>query len=209
MTRGFDHLSAVAAPLPLANVDTDKILAARFLKTITRVGLGSHLFSTMRYDDTGAETPDFILNRSPWRDAGLLIALDNFGCGSSREHAPWALLDFGISCIIAPSFADIFFNNCFKNFILPIALDRATIDMLMADACDPALCRMTIDLPAQKITRSNGQTIDFQIEPERKEGLLHGIDEIAASLRHLPEIEIWEKRSTRIAPAIPINVGRL
>lgn len=209
MTRGFVHLSAIAAPLPLANVDTDKILAARFLKTISRDGLGSHLFSTMRYDDTGSENPDFILNRSPWRDTGILIALDNFGCGSSREHAPWTLLDFGIRAIIAPSFADIFFNNCFKNFILPIVLDRSVIDVLLTDAGDAARCRMMIDLPAQTLTRFNGHSIEFEIEPERKEGLLHGIDEIAASLRHLPDIERWEHRTKRIAPAIPTNIGLL
>ena len=195
--------------MPIANIDTDKILAAQFLKTISRGGLGSHLFSALRYDDSGAEQGGFILNRLPWRHAGILIALDNFGCGSSREHAPWALLDFGIRAIIAPTFADIFFNNCLKNFILPIVLDRRTIDILLADAGDEERCRMKIDLPAQTLTRSNGQSIGFQIAAESKQRLLLGSDEIAASLGHLPDIEAWELRTNRIAPAIPSNVGRL
>lgn len=203
---GFKTMIAPAAPLQLTNVDTDKILPAEHLKTISRSGLGSKLFSTLRYDADGLEREDFILNREPWREAGILVALDNFGCGSSREHAPWALSDFGIRCVIAPSFADIFYNNCFKNFILPIVLDRAAVDVLVDDASDALRCCLRVDLPSQTITRSNGEVISFMIDPERKHALLHGIDEIESSLAFLPEIDRWERTSELIAPVIPIDV---
>ncbi|MFC0306100.1 3-isopropylmalate dehydratase small subunit [Rhizorhabdus histidinilytica] len=203
---GFTSITAPAAPLPLANVDTDKILAGEHLKTISRSGLGAKLFSGLRYDEQGAERPDFILNRDPWRRAGILIALDNFGSGSSREHAPWALRDFGITCVIAPSFADIFHNNCFKNFILPIVLDRALVDQLLDDAADPSRCRMRVDLPTQTIARANGEIVDFEIDAQQKDALLNGIDEIGGSLAFLPQIERWERASQLIAPDIPLDV---
>lgn len=198
----FNTMSAIAAPLPLANVDTDKILAGQFLKTITRQGLGAKLFYTMRYADDGRERPDFILNQPPWREAGILIALDNFGCGSSREHAPWALADFGIRCIIAPSFADIFYNNCFKNGILPIVLTHDVVQKLLGLAQDPFSAMMTIDLPGQRIRFVRGDDVKFDLAPERKEALLYGLDEIGASLKRLDAIERWEAQTEVIAPAI-------
>src|SRR5918995_7148165 len=155
----FTKLTGIAAPLPLVNVDTDKIIPARHLKTIKRTGLGIHLFETLRFDDAGAERPGFVLNREPYRRAEILIAGENFGCGSSREHAPWALLDFGIRCVIAPSFADIFFNNCFKNGILPIVLPQARVNLLMDDASRGANAVVTVDLEKQQITGPDGGTI--------------------------------------------------
>lgn len=198
----FRTLSAIAAPLPLANIDTDKILPAQFLKTITRDGLGKNLFHSMRYADDGKSRADFVLNREPWQSAAILISLDNFGCGSSREHAPWALLDFGIRCIIAPSFADIFYNNCFKNGILPIVLEDGEVQRLMALAGEAATAQMTIDLPRQLICPADGEPIAFDLAAERKQALLDGLDEIAASLQRLPEIERWELLSRVIAPPI-------
>lgn len=205
--RTFDTLRATAAPLPLANIDTDKILAGQYLKTITRTGLGSKLFSTMRFDEQGAERPDFILNREPWRKAGILISLENFGCGSSREHAPWALADFGFRCLIAPSFADIFYNNCFKNGILPIVLERWTVNALMTDANIPERAVLQIDLTAQTITRASGATIRFEIPHERKQALLLGLDEIAASLQLVKHIERWEGETPRICPPIGLDLA--
>jgi 3-isopropylmalate/(R)-2-methylmalate dehydratase small subunit len=164
----FTTLTAIAAPLPLANVDTDKIIPGRFLKTIQRTGLGVHLFDTLRYDATGAERSDFVLNQSPYRAAKILIAHENFGCGSSREHAPWALLDFGIRCVIAPDFADIFYNNCFKNGILPIRLPRDVCDALMAEAAMGENARITIDLHAQVVKTPTGQEIKFEIDAHRR-----------------------------------------
>lgn len=184
----FDRLTGIAAPLPLSNVDTDKILAGRFLKTISREGLGDALFWTLR------QNPDFVLNRHPWSNAKILIALDNFGCGSSREHAPWALLDFGFRCIIAPGFADIFYNNCFKNGILPVVLPASTVDRLMLLANDAATAEMTIDLPAQSITLSNSERIAFDIDPKRKDDLLLGVDDIARSLTYADDISAHEQR---------------
>lgn len=195
--KAFTRLDAIAAPLPIANVDTDKILAARFLKTIRREGLGSALFSTLREDEA------FVLNRTPWRNAGILIALDNFGCGSSREHAPWALLDFGIRCIIAPSIADIFYNNCFKNGILPIVLPKADVDRLMALASDPAACRMEVDLEKQAISDHTGMVMTFEIDPKRKQDLLEGADEIARSLELAPAIAAFEGKRRHELPWFP------
>jgi 3-isopropylmalate/(R)-2-methylmalate dehydratase small subunit len=209
VTRCFDRLDAVAAALPFRNVDTDMIFAGRYLKTISREGLGDKLFADLRYDAAGREKPDFVLNNDLWRQAGILIALDNFGTGSSREHAPWALLDFGIRCIIAPSFADIFYNNCFKNFILPIVAAPDQVAALMIDAGDVRSCRMQVDLPSQTIARHDGSLVSFEIEPERKRALLHGIDDIAASLSKSGEIVDWEARSERIAPPIPVDIASM
>jgi 3-isopropylmalate/(R)-2-methylmalate dehydratase small subunit len=199
----FTTLSAIAAPLPMANVDTDKIIPARFLKTIKRTGLGVHLFHSLRYDESGAERPDFVLNREPYRRAQILIAHENFGCGSSREHAPWALLDFGIRCVIAPDFADIFFNNTFKNGILPIRLPRAVCDQLIADARGGANVRFTVDLARQVVIRPNGEEIRFEIDPLRKHLLLNGLDDIGQTLQHAPAIAAFEARQRRERPWQP------
>lgn len=204
--RTFTHHEGLMAAIPLANIDTDKILPGPFLKTISREGLGRHLFHTMRYDDTGSVRPDFVLNRAPWTSASILVALDNFGCGSSREHAPWALWDFGIRCVIAPSFADIFYNNCFKNGILPISLDRSSIDRLIEDATSEATARLAVDLPGQSITRHDRTIQKFDIEATRKETLLAGRDEISASLDRVREIETYERGRLSALPAIRIPV---
>ncbi|WP_295192745.1 3-isopropylmalate dehydratase small subunit [uncultured Brevundimonas sp.] len=191
----FERITGVAASLPLVNIDTDKILAGQFLKTTQRAGLGVHLFDAMRYDDRGAERADFVLNREPWRRAEILIAGENFGCGSSREHAPWALLDFGIRCIVAPSFADIFYNNCFKNGILPIALPADEVDRLHCLATDPCLATMTVDLPSQTVSVGDGEEIGFEVDPDRKQALMEGHDEIGQSLLALDAIRAWELRT--------------
>ncbi len=195
--QAFTTLTGVAAPLPLANVDTDKIIPARFLKTVHRTGLGVHLFDTLRFDAQGNERPEFVLNREPYRHAEILIAHENFGCGSSREHAPWALLDFGIRCVIAPDFADIFHNNCFKNGILPVRLPRVVCDQLMADAAMGGNARVTIDLARQVVVRPNGEEIPFEIDPFRKHLLLNGLDDIGQTLQHADAIDRFEaKRRT-------------
>jgi 3-isopropylmalate/(R)-2-methylmalate dehydratase small subunit len=199
----FTTLTAVAAPLPLANVDTDKIIPARFLKTIKRTGLGRHLFDTMRYRQDGSENPDFVLNQEPYRGAKILIAHENFGCGSSREHAPWALLDFGIRCVIAPDFADIFYNNCFKNGILPIRLPRAVCDQLMADARMGANARLTVDLEQQMVVRPNGEKIRFEIDPFRRHLLLNGLDDIGQTLQRASAIDAFEARRQAEQPWLP------
>jgi len=190
----FPTLTAIAAPMPVANVDTDKIIPARFLKTIKRTGLGVHLFDTLRYDAEGRERADFVLNQEPYRRAEILIAHENFGCGSSREHAPWALLDFGIRCVIAPDFADIFHTNTFKNGILPIRLPRAVCDQLMADARLGENARLTIDLERQVVVRPNGEEVHFDIDPFRKHLLLNGLDDIGQTLQHAPAIDGYEAR---------------
>ena len=190
----FTVLTGIAAPMPLQNVDTDKIIPARFLKTIKRSGLGVHLFDGLRYDAEGRERPEFVLNQPPYREAEILIAHENFGCGSSREHAPWALLDFGIRCVIAPSFADIFFNNSFKNGVLPIVLPRAVCDALMEDAGMGANARLTVDLARQVVVRPNGEEIAFEIEPLRKHLLLNGLDDIGQTLQHSDAITAFEAR---------------
>lgn len=182
----FTHLDAIAAPLSMANIDTDKILPARFLKTISRGRLGEKLFWSLRQD------MDFVLNRVPWNGAGILIALDNFGCGSSREHAPWALLDFGIRCVIAPSIADILYNNCCKNGILPIVLPEASVMRLLALSADPARARLRVDLAGQTIDSADGVTEIFDIDGRRKHDLLHGVDEIARSLEQEAAIVSFE-----------------
>ncbi len=199
----FTTLTAVAAPLPLANVDTDKIIPARFLKTIKRTGLGVHLFDTLRYDGSGVERSDFVLNAEPYRHAEVLIAHENFGCGSSREHAPWALLDFGIRCVIAPSFADIFHTNCFKNGILPIALPREVCDRLMEDARMGGNARLTIDLARQVVVRPNGEEIPFAVDALRKHLLLNGLDDIGQTMQRGPAIDAYEARLRTEAPWMP------
>ena len=188
----FTILTGVAAPLPLANVDTDKIIPARFLKTIKRTGLGVHAFDALRYDADGAEQPDFVLNQPPYRQAEILIAHENFGCGSSREHAPWALLDFGIRCVIAPDFADIFHGNCFKNGILPIRLPRPVCDQLMEDARLGGNVRLTVDLARQVVVRPSGEEIPFAIDAFRKHLLLHGLDDIDQTMLRGAAIERYE-----------------
>ena len=207
--HSFETLSGIAAPLPLDNVDTDKILAGRFLKTVTREGLGKALFHTMRFDDDGNERPGFILNREPWRHAGILVACDNFGCGSSREHAPWALLDFGFRCVVAKSFADIFFNNCFKNGILPIALAADTVELLLTEAANPETAMLKVDLPAQTITRTNGQVIGFDVAPEQKRTLLLGLDAIAETLTLVNAIATYEDTNKSVFSGMPIDIGAI
>ena len=198
----FTQLTGIAAPLPLANVDTDKIIPARFLKTIKRSGLGVHLFDPLRFDTNGAERPDFVLNQEPYRHAEILIAHENFGCGSSREHAPWALLDFGIRCVIAPDFADIFYNNCFKNGILPVRLPRAVCDALMDDARLGGNARITVDLQRQLVLRPNGEAIPFDVDAERRHLLLEGLDEIGQTLAHAAHIDAYESQRAGWIPLI-------
>ena len=188
----FTTLRGIAAPLPMIHVDTDMIIPKQFLKTIKRTGLGKNLFDEMRYTPDGKEKPDFVLNRPAYRKATLLVAGANFGCGSSREHAPWALLDFGIRCVIAPSFADIFYNNCFKNGILPITLPQAIVDELMDDARKGANARLTIDLANQTITRPDGGVVNFEIDPFRKHCLLNGLDDIGLTLEKGKSIDTFE-----------------
>ncbi|TCP39009.1 3-isopropylmalate dehydratase small subunit [Rhodovulum marinum] len=198
----FTKLTGIAAPLPLVNVDTDMIIPKQFLKTIKREGLGVNLFDEMRYDQDGNENPDFVLNQPAWREAEILVAGDNFGCGSSREHAPWAIKDFGIRCVIAPSFADIFFNNCFKNGILPIVLPQEQVDILMKDAEKGANARMTVDLENQVITTSDGEEIAFNVDPFRKHCLLEGLDDIGLTLEKAPAIADYESRMAQTRPWI-------
>jgi 3-isopropylmalate/(R)-2-methylmalate dehydratase small subunit len=188
----FTTLSGVAAPLPMVNVDTDMIIPKQFLKTTKRTGLGSALFFEQRYEENGAEKPDFVLNKPAYRKAQILVAGANFGCGSSREHAPWALLDFGIRCVISSSFADIFYNNCFKNGILPIALPQADVDKLMDDAERGANAVVSIDLEKQEIRGPDGGCIKFDIDPFRKQCLLNGWDDIALTMRNENKITEFE-----------------
>ncbi|MEE4120163.1 MAG: 3-isopropylmalate dehydratase small subunit [Paracoccaceae bacterium] len=198
----FETLTGIAAPLPLINVDTDMIIPKQFLKTIKRSGLGVNLFDEMRYTDNGGENPDFVLNKPAWREAQILIAGDNFGCGSSREHAPWAIKDFGIKVIVAPSYADIFYNNCFKNGILPVTLPQEQVDTLMKDAEKGANARMTVDLEAQTITASDGQVFAFEIDPFRKRCLLEGLDEIGTTLEKADAIAAFEQAQAGARPWI-------
>ena len=190
--RKFDKLSGVAAPLNILNIDTDMIIPKQFLKTIKRSGLGVNLFSEMRYTDDGGENKDFVLNKPAYRSAEILVAGDNFGCGSSREHAPWALLDFGIRCVISTSFADIFYNNCFKNGILPIKVSADERDALLADAADSENPQLSIDLVSQTISRPNGVEISFEIDPFRKQCLLDGLDDIGLTMEKETSISQFE-----------------
>ena len=196
----FTTLTGVAAPLPMANVDTDKVIPARFLKSISRSGFGKNLFANLRYREDGSENPDFVLNQQPYRNAEVLIAFENFGCGSSREHAPWALLDFGIRCVIAPDFADIFNNNCFKNGILPVRLPREVCDKLMDDARLGANARLTVDLERQVVVRPNGEEIPFAVDPFRRHLLLNGLDDIGQTLQHAAAIDAFEARRGTAQP---------
>lgn len=196
----FTTLSGVAAPLPMINVDTDMIIPKQFLKTIKRTGLGKNLFDEMRFDESGVEKPDFVLNKPAYREASLLITGENFGCGSSREHAPWALLDFGIRCVIASSFADIFYNNCFKNGILPVVLDAETVDQLFEDAGGEKALEITVDLENQRLHTAHGREIAFEVDPFRKHCLLEGLDDIGLTLQHVDDIRAYEQRRMKEAP---------
>ena len=205
----FDELTGVAAPLPMINVDTDMIIPKQHLKTIKRTGLGKVLFDEMRFTTDGKEIPDFVLNKPAYRNAQILIAGRNFGCGSSREHAPWALLDFGIRCVIAPSFADIFFNNCFNNGILPIALPEEICATLLTDAENGANATFTVNLVTQTIVRPDGSTVSFEIDPSRKQKLLEGLDAVGETLVAAPAIEKFESSRALSQPWLsnPVHIG--
>ena len=190
----FKNITAVAAPLPEVNVDTDKIIPKQYLKTIERTGLGKGLFSELRYNDDGTENEDFVLNKSQYRNAKILVAGDNFGCGSSREHAPWALLDYGIKVVISTSFADIFYNNCFKNGMLPIVLDETVVSLLMEETERGSNATLTVDLESQEITTSDGNKINFKIDKFLKHCLLNGLDDIALTLEKNSEIGSYEDK---------------
>ena len=193
----FKSLSAIAAPLPLMNVDTDMIIPKQFLRTILRTGLGKSLFYDLRYDDSGAPRADFVLNNAPYNGANILVTGENFGCGSSREHAPWALLDFGIRCIIAPSYADIFYNNCFKNGILPVTLKQSDVDAIMDDA--RAGLEVTVDLEQQAV-RSGNRSYSFDLDPFRRHCLLNGLDDIGLTLEKADDIAAYETRLSADRP---------
>ena len=190
--ESFEKLSGIAAPMPLINIDTDMIIPKVFLKTIKRSGLGANLFDELRYEGNGKENPNFVLNKPQYRSAEIIVAGDNFGCGSSREHAPWAIKDFGIRCVISTSFADIFYNNCFKNGILPIVLPAEQVDALMEDAENGSNARMEVDLEAQTVTSSDGDVFTFEIDAFKKHCLLNGLDDISLSLEKSSSIESYE-----------------
>jgi len=196
----FTKLTGVAAPMPMINVDTDMIIPKQFLKTIKRSGLGKNLFDEMRYDDDGNEIADFVLNQPAYRNAQILVAGDNFGCGSSREHAPWALLDFGIRCVIAPNFADIFYNNCFKNGILPIKLPQEDVDRLMDDAERGANATITVDLESQTIRGPDGGEIKFELDAFKKHCLLNGLDDIGLTMQKSDKIDDFEGKRALSQP---------
>ena len=196
----FTQLTGVAAPLPIINIDTDMIIPKQYLKTIKRTGLGTALFSEMRYNEDGSENPDFVLNKPAYRHATIIVAGDNFGCGSSREHAPWALLDFGIRCVISTSFADIFYNNCFKNGLLPIVLSDEQVDALFAQCQATEGYALTVDLAAQSVTRPDGVQYSFEIDAFRKHCLLHGLDDIGLTLQERDAIAAFEARHQAAQP---------
>ena len=196
----FTTLTGVAAPLRMINIDTDRIIPKQFLKTIKRTGLGEFLFNDLRYNPDGSEIAGFILNQSAYRNAKILVAGDNFGCGSSREHAPWAILDFGIRCIIAPSFADIFYNNCFKNGILPVSLPEEQVSMFLEAAESGANAIFTVDLDNQLVTGPNGELFEFEIDPFRKHCLFNGLDDIGLTLEKLAKIETFEQKRSMQYP---------
>ncbi|CTQ49146.1 3-isopropylmalate dehydratase small subunit [Jannaschia donghaensis] len=196
----FETITGVAAPLPLINVDTDMIIPKQFLKTIKRSGLGVNLFDEMRYGDDGAELPEFVLNKPAYRDAQIIVAGDNFGCGSSREHAPWALLDFGIRAVIAPSYADIFYNNCFKNGILPIVLPQDQVDALMDDARNGENARITVDLDNQTVTGTDGTAYPFEVDAFKKHCLLNGLDDIGLTMEKAASIDTYERDLAQSRP---------
>jgi 3-isopropylmalate/(R)-2-methylmalate dehydratase small subunit len=195
----FTDLHAKAAPLPMANLDTDQIIPKQFLKTVEREGLSKGLFYDLRFDLEGRPKPDFVLNDPRYAGAGVLIAGDNFGCGSSREHAPWALLDYGIRCVIAPSFADIFYGNCFQNGLLPVALPEADVKALM-DEAKGGNHVFSVDLAAQTVTAPSGKSFRFEIDPSRKEKLLQGLDSIGETLAHKADIDAFEGRRATAQP---------
>ena len=196
----FEKLSGVAAPMPLVNIDTDMIIPKVFLKTIKRSGLGVNLFDEMRYDREGNEKPDFVLNKPQYRDAKILVAGDNFGCGSSREHAPWAIADFGIKCVISTSFADIFYNNCFKNGILPLVLPEDAVDTLMKDAEKGANSIIEVDLENQTIVSSDGEIFRFEVDPFKKHCLLNGLDDIGLTMEKEDHIAAYESKTSQQFP---------
>ena len=198
----FDKHRGVAAPLNMINIDTDKLIPKQFLKTIKRTGLGKHLFNEIRYNADGSENEDFVLNKPAYREASILVAGDNFGCGSSREHAPWALLDYGVKCVISTSFADIFFNNCFKNGILPIVVSKEELNQLMDDADNGANSVLDIDLENQHIGRPNGEKINFEIDEFRKHCLINGLDDIGLTMQKQSNIDNFEKKREAEKPWI-------
>ena len=200
MMEKFEKISGIAAPMPLINIDTDMIIPKQFLKTIKRSGLGVNLFDEMRYDDNGDEITDFVLNKPAYRSSEIIVAGDNFGCGSSREHAPWAIKDFGIRCVIAPAFADIFYNNCFKNGILPITLPQDQVDVLMKDAEKGANARMEVDLVAQQITTSDGEVFSFEVDEFKKRCLLEGLDDIGQTFQKVAAIDSFEAKASDARP---------
>lgn len=196
----FTTLTGIAAPMPLVNIDTDMIIPKQFLKTIKRTGLGVNLFDEMRYTLDGQEVPDFVLNQPAYRQAEIIVAGDNFGCGSSREHAPWALLDFGIRCVISTSFADIFYNNCFKNGILPVTLPAEAVAYLMEDAQKGANARITVDLPNQTVTASDGKSFSFDLDPFKKHCLVNGLDDIGLTMEKVGKIDSYEAAASQSRP---------
>mgnify|MGYP001765781695 FL=1 len=196
----FTTLTGVAAPLPIVNIDTDMIIPKQFLKTIERTGLARGLFFELRFEEDGSEKPGFVLNQPAYRQAQIIVAGDNFGCGSSREHAPWALLDYGIRCVISTSFADIFYNNCFKNGILPIRVPQADLDKLMDDANRGANATLTVDLAAQEIRGPDGGVVKFEIDPFRKHCLLEGLDDIGLTLQKADAITAYEAKAAGTRP---------
>ena len=198
----FDKHRGVAAPLNMINIDTDKLIPKQFLKTIKRTGLGKHLFNEIRFNADGSENEDFVLNKPAYREASILVAGDNFGCGSSRERAPWGLLDYGVKCVISTSFADIFFNNCFKNGILPIVVSKEELDQLMDDADNGANSILDIDLENQQIGRPNGETINFEIDEFRKHCLINGLDDIGLTMQKQSNIDDFEKKREAEKPWI-------
>jgi 3-isopropylmalate/(R)-2-methylmalate dehydratase small subunit len=196
----FEKLTAIAAPMPLINIDTDMIIPKQFLKTIKRSGLGVNAFHEMRYDLDGNENPDFVLNNEAYKGANILVAGDNFGCGSSREHAPWALLDFGIRCVISTSFADIFYNNCFKNGILPVVVSEDELQLLMKDAEKGSNARMIVDLENQQIETSDGEVISFDVDQHRKHCLINGLDDIGLSMEKIASVDAFEAQMAQSTP---------
>jgi 3-isopropylmalate/(R)-2-methylmalate dehydratase small subunit len=198
----FEKMTAIAAPMPLINIDTDMIIPKQFLKTIKRSGLGVSAFHEMRYQMDGTENPDFILNQGAYRNANIIVAGDNFGCGSSREHAPWALLDFGVRCVISTSFADIFYNNCFKNGILPVIVTDEELNLLMNDAEKGSNARMVIDLESQRIETSDGEVIKFDVDQHRKHCLINGLDDIGLTIEKMESIDSFEKKMAKNTPWI-------
>ncbi|QCO55971.1 3-isopropylmalate dehydratase small subunit [Pseudorhodobacter turbinis] len=196
----FEKLSGIAAPMPLVNIDTDMIIPKVFLKTIKRSGLGANLFDEMRFDREGNEVADFVLNKPAYREAQIIVAGDNFGCGSSREHAPWALADFGIKAVISTSFADIFYSNCFKNGILPIVLPQDVVDVLMQDAEKGANARMDVDLEAQTVTTSDGEVFSFDVDSFKKHCLMNGLDDIGLTMEKAASIDSYETKAATSRP---------